>query len=93
MSNGPDILQALGYLASVVLPLFNIPLVVRLCRRKSSADLSLVWVFGVLACLMMILPVAWASTDPVFRLFSILNFLFFSPVAGLALYYRRYYHP
>ena len=42
-------LELLALVASVVMPLWNIPLIVKIFRRKSSNDLSLSWVWGVWA--------------------------------------------
>lgn len=83
-----DFKQTLGFAASIILPFFNIPLMLRMYQRKSSEDLSLVWVFGIFFCLIAMIPVGLQSPDPIFKLFSVLNFAFFSGVAGMAVYYR-----
>lgn len=77
-----------GLLASIVLPFFNLPLMFRIIKRRSSKDISISWALGVWICLFLILPTALASTDSVFQIFSILNFVFFSGVVALVLYYR-----
>ncbi|MBF0491440.1 MAG: hypothetical protein HQM15_01510 [Deltaproteobacteria bacterium] len=82
------LLDQLGLLASIALPIFNIPLMLRLIQRKSSDDLSLAWVLGVFFCLLFMLPAGLRSVDEVFRVFSILNLIMFSGVTYLALYYR-----
>lgn len=81
-------IQYLGILASVALPFFNIPLILRMVRRRSSEDLSLVWVLGVFVCIVLMEPVALVSSDFVFKIFSIVNLLFFSVVTFFVLYYR-----
>ncbi len=83
-----DFKQTLGFAASIILPFFNIPLMLRMYQRKSSEDLSLVWVCGIFFSLLAMIPVGIQSPDSVFRLFSVLNFAFFSGVAGMAVYYR-----
>lgn len=35
-----DVLQVVGAIAAVVLPLWNIPLIVKIEKRKSSKDIS-----------------------------------------------------
>ncbi len=81
--------QILGFLGSLALPLFNIPLMIKLYRRKSSADLSLVWVIGVEVCIILMLPAGLESQDLIFRVFAVMNILFFTGVACLAFYYRE----
>lgn len=77
-----------GMLASIALPLFNIPLMKRLYERKSSADLSMTWVLGVFICLVLMVPAGLSSSDIVFKVFSVLNVLCFGGVTYLAVYYR-----
>ncbi|MBI2066865.1 MAG: hypothetical protein HYW02_06835 [Deltaproteobacteria bacterium] len=81
-------IQNVGLVASITLPFFNIPLMIRMVKRRSSEDLSLIWVVGVFSCLLAILPTAWLSTDFVFKVFSIVNVLLFSGVVVLALFFR-----
>ncbi len=82
-------IKNIGLVASVILPFFNIPLMLRIYRRKSSEDLSLVWVLGVFFCLVLMEPAAWVSEDFTFKVFGIVNLLFFTGVTFLVLFYRR----
>ena len=82
-------IQKIGTLSAVALPLFNIPLIVRLWQRKSSEDFSLSWALGVWVCIVLMTPQALSSTDVAFRAFGIVNILFFSVVAFLIVKYRR----
>lgn len=70
----------LGALASFAIPLFNIPLILKIRKKRSSRDISLVWTFGVWTCALLMLPQALLSTDPSFRIFGLVNFVFFSVV-------------
>lgn len=79
----------LGVLAAVILPFFNIPLILRIRRRKSSEDVSLVWAWGVFVCIVLMFPSALLSKDVVFKLFSVVNFLFFSTVVYYVAKYRK----
>lgn len=74
--------------AGVALPLFNIPLIIRLVRRKSSEDLSLSWAVGVWVCIVLMTPQALRSSDIAFRAYGIVNILFFSVVTFLVVKYR-----
>lgn len=82
-------LRTLGLIAAVLMPLWNIPLIVRLERRKSSQDLSLVWTLGVWICILLMLPSGLTSPDPIFRVFIVANTVLFSAVVVQVLRYRR----
>lgn len=81
--------QTIALIAAVVLPLWNIPLIVRIIKRKSSADISMYWAVGVWVCLALMAPSGFVSKDPVWRIFSIINFAFFSLVLISVLAYRK----
>lgn len=79
----------LGVIAAAVLPLFNIPLIIKLLRRKSSRDFSIVWVLGVWICSLVMLPSALVSHDLAFKVFGIVNVVLFSIVTFLVVKYRN----
>ncbi|NQU19005.1 hypothetical protein HQ550_02500 [bacterium] len=81
-------IKTIGLIAAVILPFWNIPLIVRIERRKSSKDISLFWAIGVWICLILMFPAALISNDIVFKVFSIVNIILFSIVAIQALRYR-----
>ena len=83
-----DWIQIIGVIAGVVLPIFNIPLILRLIRRKSAEDFSISWAVGVWACIVLMTPQALRSQDLAFRLFGIVNIVFFTAVTFLILKYR-----
>jgi hypothetical protein len=62
------------------MPFFNIPLILRILRRKSSEDISLIWAIGVWVCVIGMLPSSLQSTDLVLKAFSIVNAVFFTGV-------------
>jgi uncharacterized protein with PQ loop repeat len=72
--------ETIGLVAALILPLWNIPLIIRIQRRGSSDDVSLWWAFGVLVCLLAMLPAALVSTDRVFKVFSVANVVLFAAV-------------
>ena len=82
-------IERIGVVSAVVLPFFNIPLVLRLIQRKSSSDFSVSWAVGVWTCIALMTPQALRSQDAAFRAFGMLNLIFFSAVAFLILKYRR----
>lgn len=81
-------IQTIGLIAGVILPLWNIPLIIRIQRRKSSKDISLPWALGVLVCLLLMFPSALVSSDLVFRVFSIINIMFFTAVVVQVVRFR-----
>ena len=83
-----DIIQMIGMVSGVALPLFNIPLIIRLIQRKSSEDFSISWAVGVWVCIVLMTPQALRSEDIAFRAYGIVNILFFSVVAFLVVKYR-----
>ena len=80
--------ETVGMIAAVVLPLWNIPLILRIERRKSSKDMSVLWSVGVWVCLVLMLPAGLRSADPIFRIFTLVNLLLFSAVTLQVLRYR-----
>ncbi len=82
------IIQIIGIIAAVVLPFWNIPLIVRIEKRKSSKDLSMWWVIGVWVCLLFMFPSALVSQDIVFKVFNFVNIALFSLVVIQTLRYR-----
>ena len=83
-----DLIEKVGIVSCIALPLFNIPLIVRLVKRKSSEDFSLVWALGVWVCIIFMTPQALSSQDIAFRAFGVVNILFFSVVAFLIVKYK-----
>jgi uncharacterized protein with PQ loop repeat len=84
-----EYVHQVGAVAGFVLPFFNIPLIIRIIRRKSSNDLSLVWILGVWICILLMSPAALTSDDFAFRAFGYTNLIFFTAVVFVALKYRK----
>lgn len=82
------VVQWLGAATAVILPLWNIPLIVRISRRRSSKDVSPSWALGVWVCLLLMLPAGLRSSDPVFRLFTVANVILFTGVVAQVLRFR-----
>lgn len=82
-------MKFLALIAAVVLPLWNIPLIVKMNKRRSSADLSRSWALGVWVCLLVMLPAAVTSPDIVFKTYSLVNIVLFSVVVFFVLKFRE----
>ncbi|HCM43077.1 MAG TPA: hypothetical protein PLY88_07250 [Candidatus Omnitrophota bacterium] len=81
-------IQKLALIVSITLPLWNIPLIVRMIQRKSSDDVSVAWAVGVWASFALMAPQGFVSEDLVWRTFSIVNLIMFSFVTATVLFYR-----
>jgi len=79
----------IALIAAIILPVWNIPLIVRIIRRKSSSDISLYWTLGVWSCFVLMAPEAFKSNDSVWKAFNIVNLIFFTIVVAVVLAYRR----
>ncbi len=84
-----DILYTISAWAGALLPLFNIPLIMRIIRRKSADDISLVWLFGVWICILLMSPAALTSQDFAFRIFGLTNLVFFTGVVVVTVKYHH----
>lgn len=82
------IIETLGVVASFIMPLFNISLILHILKRKSSDDISLVWLLGVWGCILLMTPAALTSPDKAFWVFGVMNIVFFTLVVIVSLYYR-----
>lgn len=82
-------MQKIAFIAAIVLPLWNIPLIARVIKRKSSEDISVYWVLGVWTCFLLMAPEAFRSPDPVWRAFNIMNLILFTAVVIVVLTYRK----
>lgn len=89
MAEFKNIFDAVGMVAAVILPFFNIPLILRIIRRKSSQDISLIWVVGVWVSIVLMTPSSLLSDDKVWRTFTYFNVAFFTAVLIVTLKYRK----
>ncbi len=85
-----SLIERVGLAAAIVLPFWNIPLIVKIQRRRSSKDMSLSWTLGVWVCLLLMLPSGLASSDTVFKTFTIINIMLFS---GVVVQVLRFHFP
>ncbi|MFH1854256.1 MAG: hypothetical protein ABH815_02980 [Candidatus Omnitrophota bacterium] len=82
-------IDKIALVASIILPLWNIPLVIRIIKRRSSEDISVFWAVGVWVCLLAILPSGLKSDFIVWKAFAIGNFVFFSGVTFCTLLFHK----
>ena len=77
-----------GHAAAFFLPFFDIPMILRLLKRKRSEDVSLIWTGGVWACTILMTPKALTSEDLTLKLFGTSNLFLFTILAIFVFYYR-----
>ena len=82
-------IDTIGLIASIALPLWNIPLMINIVRRKSSSDISMWWVMGVWVCILLMAPSGLKSQDIVWRTFNLMNLVLFTMVVVTVLKYRK----
>ena|ERR1700687_1991475 len=82
------VIQKLGMVSAVVMPFFDIPLIARIVRRKSSEDISLVWTFGIWICILGMVPASWVSPDPILFAFAIVNVILFTAVVASVVWFH-----
>ncbi len=83
-----DMRNILGLVAAVAMPMWNIPLIIKINKRKFSREISLTWALGVFGCILLMLPSALVSPDAIFRVFTILNTVLFGAVVIQVLRYH-----
>ena len=82
------LIGTLGLIGAAAMPFCNIPLILRILKRKSSQDISLGWVAGVEICVLAMLPSSLMSGDPVLKIFGVTNAVFFTCVFAVVWLYR-----
>lgn len=82
-------IHKLALIAGIILPLWNIPLIVRIVKRRSSRDISIFWALGVWVCVVLMAPSSFTSKDYVWRIFNMVNLAIFSVVVVFVLAYRK----
>ena len=84
-----ELIDTIGLIASIILPLWNIPLILNIIKRKSSGDISLWWVIGVWISIIFMVPSGLLSSDIKWKTFNIVNFILFTGVVVVTIKYRK----
>ena len=83
-------METVSLIAAAALPLFDIPLIVRIVQRKSSTDISITWIVGLWGCSVLMAPAAILhSKDLVWKTFNIVNVVLLTAVLIAVIYYRK----
>ena len=84
-----SVLEIISLVCAVVMPFFNIPLIMRIVKRQSSEDISMVWALGVWVCILLMAPSGFQSKDIVWKAFNITNLVLFSAVVFFVLKFHK----
>ncbi len=82
-------MEAIGFWAAVALPLFDIALIARVIKRKSSADISQIWAWGLWLTSVLMAPSAFVAGDKTAIGFNIVNVVMLSAVLVAVIKYRK----
>jgi len=81
--------KTLGFWASVILPLWDIPLIVQVIKRKSSRDISLTWAAGIWVTAVLMTPASFMEHNIIAIGFNIANVTMLSLVLLVVYKYRN----
>ena len=84
-------IEKISLIAAIALPLWNIPLIIRIIKRKSSDDISISWALGVWVCFILMAPSAIHSPDLVWKTFNMVNLVLFSCVVAVVVRYHHFW--
>lgn len=82
-------MDQVGFWAGVLLPVFDIPLIWHIIKRKSSADISQVWIWGIWGCSVLMAPSAFISGDMNAIGFNVMNVIMLTAVLIAVVKYRK----
>jgi uncharacterized protein with PQ loop repeat len=82
-------MEKVALIAAIILPLWNIPLIIRIIKRRSSKDISILWAIGVWICLLAMFPAGIRSSDIVYKMFTFVNFFFFTFVMVFTVLFHK----
>lgn len=82
-------IHKIALIAAIILPFWNVPLIVRIVKRGTSRDISIYWAVGVWSCLLLMAPSGFMSNELPWRVFNIVNFILFTFVLIFVLIYRK----
>ncbi|MBC8473590.1 MAG: hypothetical protein H8D54_02125 [Candidatus Omnitrophica bacterium] len=82
-------IDKIALVASLVMPFWNIPLIIRIIKRRSSDDISVYWATGIWLCLLAMLPSALKSDFIVWKAFAIGNLSMFTIVFLVTLFFHK----
>jgi len=74
--------------AGAALPIFDIPLILLIIKRRSSKDISMFWAIGLWASSVAMMPAGIMSHEIASKAFNIVNVIMLSAVVFVVIKYR-----
>ena len=81
--------ETIGLWAGIMLPLWDIPLIVRIIQRKSAADISLYWIWGLWLTSILMAPSSFVVGNKLAMAFNIVNVTTLTVVLIFVLKYHK----
>ncbi len=81
--------ETIGFWAGIMLPLWDIPLIMRIIQRKSSEDISLMWIWGLWLASVLMTPSAFIVGNKLAIAFNIVNVVMLSIVLVVVIKYQK----
>lgn len=81
--------EMVGFWAGIMLPLWDIPLILRIIQRKSSQDISLLWIWGLWLTSVLMTPSAFMVGNKLAIGFNVVNVTMLTIVLIVVLKYQR----
>ena len=81
--------DTIGLWAGIALPLWDIPLIVRIIRRKSSNDISLIWMWGLWGSSVLMTPAGFLAHNKMAIGFNVVNVTMLSILLIVVLKYHQ----
>jgi uncharacterized protein with PQ loop repeat len=81
--------KTIGFWAAIIMPLWDIPLIMRIISRKSSQDISLGWIVGLWSSSVLMAPSSFITGDKIAMGFNTVNVTLLTAVLIAVFKYRK----
>ena len=82
-------MKTIGFWAAVIMPLWDIPLIIRVIQRKSSQDISMAWAVGIWVTAILMAPSSFITGDKQAIGFNVMNVIMLTAVLVIVIKYRK----
>jgi hypothetical protein len=82
-------LKTIGFWAGIIMPLWDIPLIVRVVQRRSAQDISKSWIVGLWITSVLMTPSAFIASDKMAIGFNVVNVTMLTAVLIVVIKYRK----
>lgn len=81
--------ENISTIAAAVLPLFDIPLILHIMKRRSSKDISVLWAVGLWVTSIALAPAGILNPNWASKLFNIVNVIMLTILVVVVWKYRK----